>query len=196
MTRITFLAISIGVCLSNPVELPASCPSQAFVALQPTKRFPDLRGDLFLNQEDPDSPVKITGKVTGLPPGFNGFHVHMIGNITGDDCLSTGSHFNPFGEEHGGPDDTRRHVGDLGNIQFVEEPTEEAAVARINIEDSEISLCGERNVIGRAIVVHAGPDDLGRGRNEESQKTGNAGPRAGCGIVEETEGLLDSSEIF
>jgi Cu-Zn family superoxide dismutase len=32
-------------------------------------------------------------------------------------------------------------------------------------------------------VVHAGQDDLGLGNNTDSKLTGNAGARAGCGVM-------------
>ncbi|KAF4984899.1 hypothetical protein F66182_17007, partial [Fusarium sp. NRRL 66182] len=49
--------------------------------------------------------------------------------------------------------------------------------------DKLVKLIRAESVLVRTIVVHAGTDDLGRGGNEESKKTGNAGPRPACGVI-------------
>ncbi|KAF6176666.1 hypothetical protein GIB67_034528, partial [Kingdonia uniflora] len=36
-------------------------------------------------------------------------------------------------------------------------------VAEISIKDMQIPLSGEHSILGRAVVVHADPDDLGKG---------------------------------
>ncbi|RCN24089.1 copper/zinc superoxide dismutase, partial [Ancylostoma caninum] len=58
-------------------------------------------------------------------------------------------------------------------------------VATIDITDTIISLrSGSSNdVVGRAMVIHADPDDLGRGTSPLSGTTGNSGPRVACGII-------------
>jgi Cu-Zn family superoxide dismutase len=79
---------------------------------------------------------------------------------------------------HGAPNDTERHVGDLGNIEAGNN-----GVATVNITDSVISLHGGHSIIGRALVVHNGTDDLGRAGTDESKKTGTAGSRVACGVI-------------
>ena len=41
-----------------------------------------------------------------------------------------------------------------------------------------------QDLAGRAVVVHARADDLGRGGTDESRRTGSAGARLACGTLE------------
>ncbi|KAM8708921.1 hypothetical protein ACLKA7_015830 [Drosophila subpalustris] len=137
----------------------------------------DAKGTVFFEQEAEGSPVKVTGEVNGLAPGLHGFHVHEFGDNT-NGCMSSGPHFNPYKKEHGAPTDGDRHLGDLGNITASGDgPTP------VNISDNQITLFGENSIIGRTVVVHADPDDLGKGGHELSKTTGNAGARIGCGVI-------------
>ncbi|KAH6812570.1 copper/zinc superoxide dismutase 3 [Perilla frutescens var. frutescens] len=85
----------------------------------------------------------------------------------GSSTTRIGPHFNPLNKSHGSPLDDDRHAG----------------VADISIIDSQIPLSGQHSILGRAVVVHADPDDLGKGGHELSKTTGNAGARVGCGNV-------------
>jgi len=135
-------------------------------------------GTVTFEQTTKTGAVKVTGEVRNLDPqSKRGFHIHTLGNAT-DGCLSSGAHYNPFGKNHGGPKDNERHVGDLGNIE-----SDRFGVAKIDLSSDLISLNGFLSIIGRSLVVHAGTDDLGKGGNSESLKTGNAGARAACGVI-------------
>ncbi len=62
-----------------------------------------------------DTTLLIDGTIDGLTPGLHGLHVHEFGDFT-EGCVSTGGHYNPTGRTHGGPEDSERHAGDLGNV--------------------------------------------------------------------------------
>jgi len=124
--------------------------------------------------------VLLNGQIFGLKGGKHGFHVHQKGDL-GNGCKNAGGHFNPFNKNHGAPTDAERHVGDLGNILTLTG----SPFTPIMISDPQLSLDpnSEAFVGGRAIVIHGGEDDLGRGGNEASLKAGNAGPRVACGVI-------------
>ncbi|XP_034483284.1 superoxide dismutase [Cu-Zn]-like [Drosophila innubila] len=137
----------------------------------------DVKGTIYFDQKSETCAVKITGEVTGLTKGLHGFHVHEFGDST-NGCTSAGPHFNPHNKEHGARTDADRHLGDLGNISASGDgPT------AIDICDCQITMFGRNSIIGRTVVVHADPDDLGQGGHELSKTTGNAGARIACGII-------------
>ncbi|KDP39692.1 hypothetical protein JCGZ_02712 [Jatropha curcas] len=138
---------------------------------------PNVRGSIHFVQR-PNGPTHVTGRITGLSPGLHGFHIHAFGDTT-NGCNSTGPHFNPFKKDHGAPTDKERHAGDLGNIVVGPD-----GIAEVSVKDMQIPLSGPHSILGRAVVVHADPDDLGKaGGHELSKTTGNAGARVGCGII-------------
>lgn len=92
--------------------------------------------------------------------------------------LIIGGHYNPFGKQHGAPEDEDRHVGSLGNIEVDAE-----GVAFIHIEDKLVKLIGPYSIIGRSLVIHTGEDDLGKGGHELSLINGNAGSGVAAGVV-------------
>jgi superoxide dismutase, Cu-Zn family len=122
--------------------------------------------------------VRVTGEIRGLEPGPRGFHVHEHGDCSAEDAMSAGGHFNPTDAPHGAPHGDQHHVGDMGNVVADDE-----GVARIDEVFQFLTLEeGQPNtIVGRSVIVHADEDDL------ESQPTGDAGARLGCGVIERNE---------
>ena len=134
-----------------------------------------IEGKLFIEEVELFSIIQ--GRITGLPEGQHGFHIHQYGDLS-NVCKSTGGHYNPHQKTHGAPGDKARHVGDLGNIV-----AGRTGIANVDIFDTQVRLNGPTSVIGRAFVIHKKTDDLGRGGDEGSLATGNAGSRLACGTI-------------
>ena len=134
--------------------------------------------------------VNVVVQLKGLPPGTtHGLHVHSVGDLS-NGCNGAGAHFNPDGNAHGARVNPRsqRHVGDLGNIT-----ADGAGNVASTFSDVVISLgvgsapdTATRSIVGRALVLHSGPDDGGKGPNPPfgtSNTTGNAGSRVACALL-------------
>ena len=134
----------------------------------------DVKGLVYLKQKSGE-PTEIFGQFTGLKPGLHGFHIHEFGDLS-DGCDSAGGHYNPDGIDHGNLENG--HVGDLGNVE-----ADKSGVAKFKTVAERVDLRGDRSVVGRALIIHADEDDLGKGGDEESLKTGNAGERLACGVI-------------
>ena len=103
---------------------------------------------------------------------------HVFGDFT-EVFISAGGIFNPFGRNHGAPDDEERMVGDLGNIY-----TNSKGVSIFDFKDVVISLKNnKRNILGRSLIIHEYKDDLGKGGHDDSLITGHAGKRLDCAVI-------------
>lgn len=137
-----------------------------------------VHGLIYFEQNTPCVPINVSWHIWGQAPNsLRGFHVHAFGDES-DGCVSAGPHFNPENVTHGAPEDEIRHYGDLGNIK-----TDANGVATGWVTDEYLTLFGENSILGRSVVVHNGTDDLGRGGNAESLRSGNAGARNACGVI-------------
>ena len=117
--------------------------------------------------------VKITAKIGGLTPNAkHAIHIHEFGDLGSDDATSAGDHFNPENHPHALPDQEERHAGDMGNLE-----ADASGNAELDLTVKNITLDpGPRGILGRAVIVHAKPDDGG-------QPSGNAGDRIGAGVI-------------
>ena len=41
----------------------------------------------------------------------------------------------------------------------------------------------KRNILGRSVIIHRDPDDLGKGGHDDSLTTGHAGKRLDCAVI-------------
>ena len=130
---------------------------------------------VLLNQNGISGTIHMTEKLKGVE-----FKYSIIGLNDGKQgCNSACKHYNPLHKSHGSLTSKERHLGDLGNIIS----TNKIAKGTLYAKSISLNYTKKHCIIGRMLVVHKDPDDLGKGNNPESLKTGNAGERLTCGII-------------
>lgn len=167
------LVASLSACNAEQKNQSQHDPSlQTFVAhLQPTAGNDGKQG--YIQFQQGVSHVVVHAHIEGLPANSShGFHVHEYGDCSAADATSAGGHFNPEHMNHGAPEHTERHIGDLGNVQ-----SNDQGIAELEVTDKLLAMNGEHSILGRAVVIHAQADDL------TSQPVGNAGARLLCGVI-------------
>lgn len=136
--------------------------------------------------------TQVDVQVTGLPPGFHGFHLHAVGvcepdspspadpSMTGD-FLSAGGHIGAGETDHG------EHAGDLPLLYVTE-----AGTGTLTAVTDALTLDQLTDGDGSAVMVHADPDNYANvperyapgGPDQMTRNTGDAGGRIACGPVE------------
>jgi Cu/Zn superoxide dismutase len=162
------------VCLALALALAVRRPRRArcVVRAQCAREDARVHGTIRLADAGTDR-TRATCELRGLTPGAHGLHVHRCGDLSGG-CASTCDHYNPSGARHGGATGPHRPRGDFGNVW-----ADAAGVCTTEVV-ADVDLA---EIVGRAFVVHAGEDDLGRGGDDESTRTGNAGARLAGGLI-------------
>ncbi len=133
-----------------------------------------------------DGKVLVQVFVSGLTPGFHGFHIHAIGTCDASGVfVSAGGHFSPVAADHG------NHAGDQPVILVNADGT---GMSRFLTDRYEIADLFDAD--GSAFIVHAGADNYANipvrytatgaitpGPDAATLATGDAGARTLCGVI-------------
>lgn len=114
-------------------------------------------------------------KLSGLPPGLHGFHIHETGKCEGD-FASAGGILNPLGAKHGFANEEGPMAGDLPNLIVPSNGEIEIELITTLIS---LSASGEEGVFdadGTSFVIFE------KGDNYVSDPEGDAGKRIACGV--------------
>jgi superoxide dismutase, Cu-Zn family len=118
--------------------------------------------------------VSLKLNVAGFNAGKHAVHIHDKADCSSADGLSAGGHWNPTTDSHGEFGKEHFHLGDIGNFEVGEGG---GGTVEMTTDKWTIGTGAANDVIGHSVIIHNGVDDF------VSQPTGDAGSRAGCGVI-------------
>jgi Cu-Zn family superoxide dismutase len=125
--------------------------------------------------------LTVEARLTNLPPGFHGFHIHATGTCDrGTPAFtSAGGHMVVGEQAH------PAHAGDQPVVLVMADRSAETRFTTDRYKLSDLQVPG-----GRAVIVHALPDNYAnvptryvRQPDATTTATGDAGDRIACGVV-------------
>jgi len=170
MKKLNFILTVIGATF---LLASSAWPAAATAILKGTAPDSKIAGEVTLTEKK--GGLTVVAKVSNVPPGAHGFHIHAIGSCA-DMGKAAGGHFNPDKSPHGlypidGP--MKAMAGDMGNIVVGADGT-----GNFSVFMPGLTLNGGKYAVnGLSIILHVKKDDF-------SQPSGNAGGRIACGIIE------------
>ncbi|HLS85965.1 MAG TPA: superoxide dismutase family protein [Burkholderiales bacterium] len=164
------LSMAISAALLAGCQTTPEDPPRATAQLKPASGSKTIGEATF--EQTGDNKVRIFLFAQGLKPNAqHAVHIHEVGDCSAPDASSAKGHFNPTGKPHGAPGSG--HAGDLPMLK-----ANAKGRGNINYEAPGLTVTsGPGSVVGRAIVIHADPDDF------KSQPAGNSGARIACGVI-------------
>jgi Cu-Zn family superoxide dismutase len=149
------------------------------------------------DRDSDDTAVTIWLRNTAAVEAFHGIHIHANDTTAnGDGCIADAtqpsSTWFVSADGHWKKDPTEVHGHHAGDLPSVFVNADGTAKLRFVVDKLT-----PREVLGRAVVLHAGPDNFGNvpvgtGADQytagatalaKTQGTGNAGDRFGCGVI-------------
>jgi Cu-Zn family superoxide dismutase len=182
--KLLVVSCVVGVLAGAESVIAAQTKGEAAGAAGPTTRvrFRNAEnepiGEAVLRQTPKG--VLIDVKLSDLPAGEHGFHVHETGKCE-PPFESAGGHFNPTRTHHGYEHPKGPHLGDLPNLVVPESGAVEVELFAegLTLDPGKPNSVLDAN--GSALMVHSGPDDY------RTDPAGASGDRIACGVVERPE---------
>lgn len=171
------IAIVLGAALIAAAALPAHAEDitikmRAVTAAGVGKDIGTIRA------VDTKSGLRLTPKLSGLPAGQHGFHLHekaSCGSKAADGKtgpgLAAGGHFDPDKSgKHEGPEG-KGHKGDLPALTVDDKGSATKAVTAPHLKVADLW--------GRALMIHDGGDNY----SDQPKPLGGGGGRIACGTI-------------
>jgi superoxide dismutase, Cu-Zn family len=188
-------AIAVVPSVGNAVSTPnADAPTEASRARATVRNVTNEVLGVVTIARTRDGKLALAGRLSGLAPGFHGFHIHQFGVCDPDATdpagnptpfSTAGGHLNPAGVPHG------QHAGDLP-VLFVSRD----GSARAAFDTDSASLAQILDADGSAFIVHAAADNYANipsrytssttgqpGPDDATLATGDSGGRVACGVI-------------